>query len=95
MNTEAATKPDEYFDTAFSPMEEKLYQAMHLQHGKDISISSLYDMLRFPEKSEDKTPREVQQYVGAYVSRVNKRLGRTAITPGELKRTYRFTRKDA
>ena len=59
---------------------------------RDVPIDRLYNMIATDGKT--RSPKQQQQYVGALISRINKRLAAGSwgiiIRPGQARRTYRI-----
>jgi hypothetical protein len=66
----------------------RLYGALQLD--TDVAIASLLEALDV--SAPERPASAVQQYVGSYVSRLNRRLKAKGqrVIPGQLKRTYRL-----
>lgn len=83
-----------------SPTTHRLFEYMLSRKGEDVLISDMYKVVMQtpkvfePEDDESPDARRQQQYVGAYVSRVNLARIHYKIIPGELKRTYRIVQKN-
>lgn len=78
-----------------SPMEHSLLIYMRAHGvGCDIPIANMWGCLVGPAPNpDDFDMRSMQQYVGAFVSRINRKQDEYEIVPGELKRTYRVQYK--
>jgi hypothetical protein len=73
-------------DVRLPPYLDGLYAAF--QPGVDVPISELLSIMGFASRD----PRTDQQYVGAYLTKLNRRIRdrKQRIVPGDLKRTYRL-----
>ena len=73
-----------------SPMEHKLLSFMRAKGiGADVAIDDMFTDLVGPAPNPDEIEaRSKQQYVGAFVSRVNNKQDVYEIVPGKMKRTY-------
>lgn len=58
----------------------------------DIQIKYLYETL-YGTNTLVNEVRTMQQLLGPLFARINDKLERTKIVPGEIKQTYRITRK--
>lgn len=70
--------------------EGRLYYALAISPGKDIPITTLWDILYYREGKRKPKTRNMQQSVGSWISRINKKAGRKCIVPGNTKRTYAY-----
>lgn len=61
--------------------------------GADIRIYDMWLELTAVKMVFEDGNRNMQHYVGAYVSRINRKQDEYEIVPGELKRTYRVQLK--
>lgn len=80
-----------------SPNEDALLSFMlHAGLDSDVPLSDLFRCLLAAQGNPDPDSigSTMQQYVGAYVSRINRKQDDYSIIPGELKRTYRVQLKE-
>lgn len=68
------------------------YMVMQTPFGTDVPILHIH-MLLYPQDTETRTNRSMQQRITPYITRANEIMeGRgVKIEPGNLKRTYRCT----
>jgi len=77
-----------------STMERSLLAFMQDRgYGTDVPIMNMYAALMRGNPDPDNISSAVQQYVGAFVSRINRKQDDYEIVPGNVKRTYRVQLK--
>lgn len=74
-----------------SATEKKLYDYIaSFPLSTDVDISALYHSVYGTLELADRT-RTKQQVIGAFISRINKKITGREIKPGRMKQTYRLT----
>jgi len=86
-----------------SLQEERVYTSLLVRKGRSVGVHRLYSAAKRPRPSgytssearaQDKIPhRKMQQHVGALVARINKKVKRFVIKPGDEPRTYKLVRR--
>lgn len=77
---------------SLSPHQLKLYEKVNTAGvDVDVTIDDLWFEM-YGHSDHGLSKREQQQYIGSCISRVNVKLKKLRIVPGQLKRTYRLTR---
>lgn len=71
-----------------SAKQQRIFNAFH-KFDFDVAIAHLY-AVAFGGSAAD--TREMQQKLGPYITRINKKLKAGQIKPGDLKQTYRLVR---
>lgn len=71
---------------------QRLYAALVFSEGNDVALDVLYQNAKGRFDIPLPSNREMQQYVGAYVTKLNHRIEREGkcIKPGVARRTYRL-----
>lgn len=72
------------------PALEKVFRAFSLD--TDVPFIQVYRIVCPEDTTPDKKLKNVQQRIGPYISRINRRIGshKMAIVPGVARRTYRL-----
>ena len=73
----------------YGPEQRALFAVLK-QNGGDVHIDTLFEAVDGP--AHVRSPRQRQQWLGSYLTRLNRRLRPygIAVRPGDLKRTYRL-----
>lgn len=71
------------------PKMQALYDVLQ-PHGQDIPILKIFAALK--GDFSDEPQRHIQQHLGPYITRLNRRLAgaRQRVEPGKMKGTYRL-----
>lgn len=79
-----------------SPIQQRVFDVLNASPNTDIGIPDLWG-LAYPEKGAKGEAeaigiaiRDMQQELGPLFARINVKLKRCRIVPGELKQTYRL-----
>jgi hypothetical protein len=87
-----------------SPTQERIVTLLRQYAGQDVAIPRIYEAayrVKVCTELEDGrvmhslSVRYMQQRIGPFISKANKRLVGERIVPGELKKTYRLVSRDA
>lgn len=76
-----------------SRLQQEVYNVLVKKKGKDVTIEDMHDAAygaTQPDLFAGWTSRQIQQRMGPLISRINAKLPRHKVVPGELKRTYRL-----
>lgn len=80
-----------------SVMQRLVFNVLGEKPNTDIPISVLYGVAHrdgaFEDIEKNMSTRTMQQTLGPLIARINAKLKRGRIEPGELKRTYRLNTK--
>lgn len=77
-------------------LQQRVFDLLDKKPGTDIPMADLYEAA-YPDALPQLFPswqnRDMQQKMGPLFARINKKLKRGVIEPGQLKQTYRLTIK--
>lgn len=78
-----------------SSLQQRVFDVLQAKPNRDVPIEDLY-YTAYPQLGEQRslwTVRDMQQQLGPLFVRINDKLKRGRIVPGELKQTYRLDTK--
>lgn len=75
-----------------SPFQQRVFDALNAQPNVDFAIPDLWG-LAYPDRDPGHAGiavRDMQQELGPLFARINQKLTKCRIVPGEIKQTYRL-----
>ncbi len=73
-------------------LQQRVFNLLDTKPNTDVPLKTLYDEAYEPDLFV--SSRDMQQKMGPLFARINAKLKRGRIVPGELKRTYRLDTKN-
>ena len=79
--------------TKLTDLQQKVFDLLDAKPNTDVALAELYSTVYGGGQSDlfPPTNRDMQQKMGPLFARINSKLKRGRIEPGQIKQTYRLT----
>lgn len=76
--------------TELSDQQRSLYEALFEDRDEDVPIADMYRIVKGRDDLPLPSNKSMQEYLGPFITRINRKLNGQRIEPGEKRRTYRL-----